>query len=112
MSSLSPDTLLKVIAEPTRLRIILMLQRYEELCVCHLQESLRLSQPKISRHLKPLRDNSLVSVRKDGQWVYYSINQALPGWAMNTIEAVAEGAATDKEFSLSVNLDTTSGCQP
>lgn len=48
---LQPYTLLKALAETTRLRIVSLLLRNQELCVCHLQEMLSLSQPKISRHL-------------------------------------------------------------
>ncbi len=95
MSTLSPDTLLKAIAEPTRLRIVLLLQQYEELCVCHLQDYLGLAQPKISRHLKTLRDSEIVSDRREGQWVHYRLNTAMPAWAHAVIEGLAEGADTE-----------------
>lgn len=53
----------------------------QELCVCELVEALQESQPKISRHLAQLRQCGLLSDRRQGQWVYYRINEALPEWA-------------------------------
>ncbi len=95
--NLHPDTLLKALAEPTRLRIVLLLLHNDELCVCHLQQMLALSQPKISRHLKALRDSGVVSDRREGQWVHYRLNPALPGWAQQVINALAAGAAAAGE---------------
>lgn len=92
MTKLTPDSLLKAIAEPTRLRIVLLLQQYDELCVCHLQDSLELAQPKISRHLKTLRESGIVVDRRDGQWVHYRLNPVMPSWALQVIEGLAEGA--------------------
>jgi len=93
--TLSPDTLLKAIAEPTRLRIVLLLQQYDELCVCHLQDSLDLAQPKISRHLKTLRESGIVMDRREGQWVHYRLNPAMPAWAQAVIQGLAVGAEAE-----------------
>jgi len=92
MSNLTPDSLLKAIAEPTRLRIVLLLQQYDELCVCHLQDSLELPQPNISRHLKTLREHDIVLDRREGQWVHYRLNPAMPAWALQVIGGLAAGA--------------------
>jgi ArsR family transcriptional regulator len=43
------------------------------------------SQPKISRHLAQLRNCDLLTDRRQGQWVFYSINQALPSWAKKVL---------------------------
>jgi len=109
--SLHPDTLLKALAEPTRLRIVLLLRHNQELCVCHLQEMLALSQPKISRHLKALRDSGVVSDRREGQWVHYKLNPALPGWAEDVISALAAGAATAGEPLATLDNGRVIGCQ-
>ena len=93
MSALTPDTLLKIIAEPTRLRIVLLLQQHPELCVCHLQQALRLPQPNVSRHLKPLRTQEIRIDRRAGQWIYYQLNPQLPDWAQTILQGLAEGAA-------------------
>ena len=66
--------LFKALADETRLRIVALLS-HGELCVCHLEEALRLSQPKVSRHLATLRSAGVVEHRRDGTWVYYRLTR-------------------------------------
>ena len=66
----------RALADETRLRILALL-RNGEVCVCHLQGSLRLPQPTISRHLAYLRKAGLAEARRDGVWMYYRL--ACPG---------------------------------
>ena len=66
------DRVFKALADPTRVRILGLLTA-GEICVCHLHESLRLSQPLVSRHLAYLRRAGLVETRKDGLWVHYRL---------------------------------------
>ena len=66
------DSLFKALADPTRVRILGLLAA-GEICVCHIHESLRLSQPLVSRHLAYLRRAGLVETRKAGLWVYYRL---------------------------------------
>ena len=47
-----------------------------EVCVCHIHESLKVSQPKASRHLAYLRRAGLVEARREGLWVYYRLAEA------------------------------------
>ncbi len=67
------ENLFLALADKTRLRI-LNLMRENEVCVNLFSEALMLSQPKISRHLAYLRNTGIVSTRRDGKWIYYSIN--------------------------------------
>ena len=62
----------KALGDETRLRIVALLS-HGELCVCHLQEALGLSQPSVSRHLATLRAAGLVGDRRDRKWVYYRL---------------------------------------
>jgi ArsR family transcriptional regulator len=64
--------LFKALGAETRLRIGALLA-HGELCVCHLEEALRVSQPKVSRHLAILRAAGVVDHRRDGSWVYYRL---------------------------------------
>ncbi len=64
------ETVFKALADSTRLRILGVLMT-GEVCVCHIHESLRISQPKASRHLAYLRKAGLVQTRRDGLWVHY-----------------------------------------
>jgi ArsR family transcriptional regulator, arsenate/arsenite/antimonite-responsive transcriptional repressor len=66
------ETLLKALADVTRLRILGLLLT-GEVCVCHIQESLRIPQPKASRHLAYLRRSGLVSTRREGLWIHYRL---------------------------------------
>ena len=64
------ETLFKALADATRLRILGLLLT-GEVCVCHIHESLKIPQPKASRHLAYLRKAGLVDTRRDGLWVHY-----------------------------------------
>src|SRR5579864_7165173 len=68
--------LLKVLADPTRLRIVgLLAQR--ELCVCDLEDLLGVSQSMTSHHLGVLRRAGMLVQRRedrDARWVYYRLN--------------------------------------
>ena len=66
------ETLLKGLADVTRLRILGLLLT-GEVCVCHIHETLRISQPKASRHLAYLRRAGLVATRRDGLWIHYRL---------------------------------------
>lgn len=82
---MDPIDLFKCLSDDTRLKCVLLIQEFNELCVCDLQESLVLSQPKISRHLAELRKCHLVTDERRGKWVYYRINPALPDWVKQII---------------------------
>jgi ArsR family transcriptional regulator len=62
----------RALGDETRLRIVALLS-HGELCVCHLQAALGLSQPNISRQLGVLRAAGIVEDRRDGNWVYYRL---------------------------------------
>lgn len=71
------SSMLKALADPTRLRILNILS-YCDICVCELQSVLGVSQPFLSRHLAYLRNAGLVRDRRDGARVYYSLARELP----------------------------------
>ncbi len=64
--------LFKALADETRLRILNLIA-HRELCVCQIVDVLELGQSKVSRHLAHLRNAGLVSDRRDGLWMYYSL---------------------------------------
>ena len=63
----------KALSDPNRLMIIDMLS-CGELCACIILLKLKITQPTLSHHMKILCDCGLVSGRKDGKWIYYSLN--------------------------------------
>ena len=95
---LSPNELLKLLADATRLRSLMLLLQEGELCVCELTYALDEIQPKISRHLAALRDTRVVSVRRAGQWIYYRINPQLPAWAVSILDAALTGMQQDSQY--------------
>ena len=63
----------KTFSDPTRMKIILALKE-TELCVCDLSAVINVSQSAVSHQLKTLRENRLVKYRKEGNVVYYSLD--------------------------------------
>lgn len=66
--------LLKVLGDPTRLKLLKLLLA-EELCNCELVELLGISQPAVSQHITKLKSAKLIKERRQGQWTYYGANQ-------------------------------------
>ena len=62
----------KALAHETRLDILTLLAA-RQLCVCHLEAALGLSQVAVSRHLSVLRSAGLVDSRREGLWVHYRL---------------------------------------
>lgn len=67
--------LLSAVGEPTRLRIMNLLQ-VQPLCVCDLQNVMGLSEPLVSRHLARLRFAHLVIASRDGNRMIYRVTAA------------------------------------
>ena len=66
------EIVFKALADATRLRILGLLLT-GEVCVCDIHESLKIPQPKASRHLAYLRNAGLVDTRRDGLWIHYRL---------------------------------------
>jgi len=64
----------KVLGGSERIKIIRYLSTGEK-CVCGIFKHLKLSQNLVSYHLSELRKNNLIIARKEGKWVYYSLNK-------------------------------------
>ena len=64
--------LFRALGDETRLRMVALLS-HGELCVCHLEMALDVSQPNVSRHLGILKAAGVVDSRRDGTWVYYRL---------------------------------------
>ncbi len=65
----------KVLADPTRLRILNLLARNADpVCVCDIVDQFDLGQPTISHHLRILRDSCFVKTERHANFIYYSIN--------------------------------------
>ena len=89
------ERLFKALGDSTRLRILGLLLT-GEVCVCHIHESLKIAQPKASRHLAYLRRAGLVVTRRDGLWVHYRL-APLSSPVLATIAGAVSHALTHVE---------------
>ena len=64
----------KALADDTRQQILVMLLD-QELCVSDIVEAFAMTQPSISHHLNVLKQFDLVTSRKEGKQVYYTVNR-------------------------------------
>ena len=69
------EAVMKAVADPTRVRILKMLEP-GELCVCQIIAVLALSPSTVSKHLSLLKSAGLVNDRKEKKWIHYSLDRA------------------------------------
>jgi ArsR family transcriptional regulator len=67
------ERLFLALSDKTRIRLIGLMSK-GEVSVNYLCDALDVSQPKVSRHLAYLRSTGVVSTRRDGKWIYYSLS--------------------------------------
>jgi ArsR family transcriptional regulator len=95
LSIMDHQAIFDVMADPTRRRILGLLATEGELCVCEMTAALDGIQPKVSRHLSVIREAGLVRARREGTWMFYRIEQHLPAWQRDMIDAVCDGAVPE-----------------
>ena len=72
LSAARASELFHALSDETRLGILEMLRSGEK-CVCDLQDELDAAQSRLSFHLKVLKDAGLVSDRREGRWMMYTL---------------------------------------
>ena len=65
----------KILSDINRIKILGLMQREKELCVCEICDTLGLSQPLVSRHLKGMREADIVQTKQSGKWMLYSLRE-------------------------------------
>jgi len=83
------ENLFKALADKTRLRILALLGN-NEVCVCHVHDTLGLPQPTVSRHLAYLRRSGLVAARRDGVWMHYQVSRSLNPVVQRVVAAAVD----------------------
>lgn len=91
------ELLFKALADRTRLRLIGLIEG-SEVCVCFFVAILKVSQPKISRHLAYLRRAGIVKARRDGKWMHYSLIDPPDEHAARIFHEVRASLAEHPEF--------------
>src|SRR6266702_946528 len=109
----SPDLvhLFAALADRTRLRL-LNLMNGREVCVCYFVEILKQSQPKISRHLAYLRNAGVVTARREGKWMHYSIERPLDAGAAAIFDAALASFEADREMQSDLSRLSKACCEP
>jgi len=87
---MEPCIFFKCLADATRLKLLLLIVKAGEACVCDLMEALDLDQPKTSRHLAQLRNCGILLDERRGKWVFYTLHPELPKWAHDVLANTAE----------------------
>ena len=110
------DLMFQAFCHRIRLRILHLLQE-GEMCVGNIVKILQAPQPKVSRHLAVMKRAKLVQVRRDGQWVHYSLapvqstfHRKLLECAANCFDEVPEIQGDKARIEEMRTLDT--GCCP
>lgn len=79
----------KALADENRLKVLELLREGDQ-CACDILNKLDITQPTLSHHMKILADSGVVKARKQGKWVYYSINQAVCEEVMKQLSVYCE----------------------
>jgi len=101
--NMDPADFYALLSHQTRLRCLLLLRAFDELCVCELTGAIGAAQPHMSRHLARLREVGLVCDRRQGLWIHYRINPELPAWVVAVLDETALGVSGVQPFALDLD---------
>lgn len=93
MNTIDIALICKALGDSNRLKIVQMLSDGEK-CGCKLLESINITQPTLSHHMRILCECGLVNDRKDGKWHHYSLNcEILKGYKafIHNLSCIKEG---------------------
>lgn len=88
----------QALADPTRLRCLMLMVAEAEVCVCEMTHALGEIQPKVSRHLAALRSAGFILDRRDAQWIYYRLHPDLPAWMNEVLHTTYQALADQTPF--------------
>ena len=103
--------LFAALADTTRLRLLNLMDG-REVCVCYFVEILRQGQPKISRHLAYLRNAGIVTARREGKWVHYSIERPDDPRAASILDAALTSLKVDRQMQSDLARLGQACCKP
>ncbi|MGH9781922.1 MAG: ArsR/SmtB family transcription factor, partial [Candidatus Acidiferrales bacterium] len=101
----------RALADPTRLRLLNLIAG-REVCVCYFVEILRLSQPKVSRHLAYLRRAGFVASRRDGKWMHYRLESPKSEAAAKILRETLNHLKNEPEMRRDVARLDSACCAP
>jgi ArsR family transcriptional regulator len=98
--------ILKALGQNTRVLIIAILSE-QETCVCHLETILGIRQARISQHLMALRNAGIVTARREGRHIYYSLENPK---ILDLVYQLAENFQIDTHRLKELSLQTDQNC--
>jgi len=107
----SLDLLFRALADPTRLRLLNLIAD-REICVCYFVEILRISQPKVSRHLAYLRRAGIVASRREGKWMHYRLVAPTDPAAASILRETLRHLKNKPEMRRDISRLSTACCAP
>jgi len=90
----------KALSDPNRLMIVDILS-CGELCACVILQKFNITQPTLSHHMKILCECGLVTGRKEGKWIYYSLNDEI----VQKFKNILQEATSYKESCICFDAD-------
>jgi ArsR family transcriptional regulator len=85
MRNIDPSEVFAALSNPVRLRCLFLVARNDEVCVCEVEEALRIAQPSASKALNALKSAGLLAARRDANWNYYRLNDDMPQWMADIV---------------------------
>lgn len=88
--------ILAALANRNRLKIVGLLLEFNEICVCHFKDLLKISGASVSKHLAVLQKANILKSRRQGKWIYYSLaedfkrEKYLIGWLESKLSQTEE----------------------
>ncbi len=101
------------LSDPSRLRILNLLLASGDLCVCDIERTLDFTQTKVSRHMRYLRRAGLVTSRKSGRWVVYSLvrsDAVERGIVLSSLGTILQTTAEARSDRAALAADMKNGC--
>ncbi len=84
----STSKLLSIASNEVRLKILFLLNMESELCPCDIADILGMSVPAISQHIRKIKDAGIITARREGQTLYYSLNEDETGILNNIFKTI------------------------
>ncbi|MFY9345435.1 MAG: metalloregulator ArsR/SmtB family transcription factor [Planctomycetota bacterium] len=87
----------RAVADPVRVRILATILEAGELCVCHVEAAVGVSQSRASRHLATLKRAGMVVDRREGAWVHYRVPRRPDAIARAILRLIRDTMETDAQ---------------
>jgi len=87
------------LSNETRLRCLYLVAINDDACVCEIVETLGITQPSASKALNTLKGAGLLSMHRERNWNYFSLNRSMPDWTWAVVNAAVEGLGSSRSHA-------------